>query len=305
MATFSDYAKNILLVLLILQFTPVIFKAVKSQYSDLFEEKTRIGVITVKGFIGSASQTVKDIKTIFEDTRLKAIVLKVDSQGGSSAAAQAIFQELLYFKKQYPEKYVVTVVEQIAASGGYYIAVAGDYIITTPSALIGSVGVFISHPSFKGLIERLNISYEITKTGTYKGAGDPFLSMSPEQKAQFQELTNDTYRQFVRDVIKQRPQLPADSKLWAEGKIFTGEQALALKMIDAVGSPSEVENILRTKAHVVGKIEWVKPAKRRSFFTTLFHEEESEDGTNTYFESAVNTVCDVVEKRYAGNPTLL
>ena len=302
MATFSDYVKNIFWVLLLLQFAPMFIKGIRSQYSDLFEEKTRVGVISVKGFISSSSPTVREIKQTFEDSSIKAVVFKIDSQGGVAPSAQAIFQEILHYKKLHPEKYVVTLVEQMAASGGYYIAAATDHIISAPSAIIGSIGVLISHPSFKRLIERFDIDYSITKSGTFKGAGDPFLTLTEAQKAQFQELSNDSYRQFVRDITAQRPQLPSDPKAWAEGKIFTGEQALGLKLIDEIGTASTVEKILREKAQIVGRIEWIKPLKKRPFLSSLFAQEEEGEGT-TYLSAAVNTICQALESRY-GHTTL-
>jgi protease-4 len=303
MATFSDYVKNIFWVLLLLQFAPLFIKSMRSQYSDLFEEKTRVGVISITGEIEHAGPTVNEVKKFFEDKSLKAIVLKVDSPGGVSSAGQAIFREILYYKKLHPEKYVVGYVERLAASAGYYIATAADYIIATPSSTIGSIGVVIQHPSFKELLEKIHISYSITKTGEYKGIGNPFLTMTPEEKAIFQEMSNDTYKQFLRDVAVQRPQLSTNTKLWAEGKIFTGEQALALKLIDEIGSPSTVEKVLREKAPIVGKVEWIKPAKKRSVLASLFGQEDDEESTNN-LSSFVDSICRAVESRYATHSML-
>lgn len=298
MATFSDYVKNIFWVLLLLQFAPVIIKGIRSQYSDLFEEKTRVGVIPITGEIDHASPTVNEVKKFFEDKSLKAIVLKIDSPGGVSPAGQAIFQEILYYKKLHPEKFVISYVERMAASAAYYIACAGDHIIATPSSTIGSIGVFIQHPSFKGLLEKIHVTYSITKTGEYKGIGNPFLSITPDEKALLQEMSNDTYKQFIRDVSAQRPQLSTDTKLWAEGKIFTGEQALALKLIDETGSPSTVEKVLRDKAQIIGKVEWIKPAKKRAFFATLFGQDD-EDESTSFLSSMINNICQTLESRYA------
>jgi len=303
MPTFSDYVKNIFWVLLLLQFAPLFIKGIRSQYSDLFEEKTKVGVIPIIGTIEHAGPTVNEIKKFFEDKNLKAIVLKVDSPGGVSPAGQAIFQEILHFKKLHPEKYVVTYIERIAASAGYYIATAGDYIIATSSATIGSIGVFFQHPSFKSLLEKIHVNYSITKTGDYKGMGNPFLTLTPEEKTLFQSMSNDTYRQFIRDVHAQRPQLSPDTKLWAEGKIFTGEQAYDLKLVDETGSPSTVEKVLRDKAHIVGKIEWIKSTKRRPLLASLFSQDEEEDSTGA-LTKAVNAICHAVEARYSSHTML-
>ncbi len=303
MATFSDYVKNIFWVLILLQFAPIFIKSIRGQYSDMFEEKTRVGVIPISGTIAKSGPTIRTIKKYFEDKTIKAIVFQINSPGGVGPTGQAIFQEILHYKKQHPEKYVVSYIEQMAASAAYQIATAADYIVSIPNATIGSIGVFFQHPSFKGLLDQLHIGYSITKSGDYKGIGNPFLTMSPADKELFQSMSNDSYRQFLRDVTKQRPQLPTDTKLWAEGKIFTGEQALGLKLVDEVGSPSTVEKVLRDKAQIVGRIEWIKPTKKRPFLASLFSEEE-DDGTTTYLASAVNTICNVIETRYAGITTL-
>lgn len=127
--------------------------------------------------------------------------------------------------------------------------------------------------------------------------------MTPEEKAIFQEMSNDTYKQFLRDVAVQRPQLSTNTKLWAEGKIFTGEQALALKLIDEIGSPSTVEKVLREKAPIVGKVEWIKPAKKRSVLASLFGQEDDEESTNN-LSSFVDSICRAVESRYATHSML-
>jgi protease IV len=298
MAAFSDYVKNIFWVLVLIQFAPLLIKSIRSQYSELLESKTKVGIITIKGMIANATPTINEIKQIFEAKDIKAVVFKIDSGGGVSSSSQAIFQEILHYKKQHPEKNVFTIVEQMAASGAYYVACATDYILATPSALIGSIGVYIAHPNFKEFIEQFKIGYSITKSGTYKGAGNPLLTLTPEQKAQFQELSNDTYRQFLRDVTQQRPQLPTDQTKWAEGRIFTGEQALELGMIDAVGTASTLEKALREKAQIVGGIEWVKPTKKRSFLASLFAQDDDDDASS-YVETFINTICQTLESRYS------
>ncbi len=297
MATFSEYVKNIFWILVLLQLAPIFIKGIRSQYSEMFEQKTKVGVISI-GSIESADTLVRHIKELFTDTSIKAVVLKINSPGGVAPSAQTIFNELLHYKKAHPEKYVIAFTETMAASGGYYIAAGADYIISAPSSLIGSIGSLMVHPNFKKFIEQFNIQYTITKTGTYKAAGDPFLDMTPEQKAQFQSLSDNSYKQFVRDVAKQRPQLSSDTTKWAEGRLFTGEQALELSMIDQLGSQSTVEQVLRDKAPIVGRIEWIKPTKKRPFLASLFTPEEDGDNSN-YLSLCINTICETLENRYS------
>ena len=130
--------------------------------------------------------------------------------------------------------------------------------------------------------------------------------MTPEQRALLQTVTDDVYKQFVRDVARQRPHLPADIKEWADGRIFTGEQAVALKLIDEVGSPATVERVLRENAPIVGKIEWVKTPRKLSLLRGLLGEirtATTEQGS--YLSSCVNSICQTVEDRYSSSCSLL
>ena len=257
-----------------------------------------ISIITINGVITASDPVVRHIKEIFSDNTIKAVVLKINTGGGAAPSGQTIFNELLHYKKANPEKYVIAFTETMAASAGYYIATGADHIIAAPSSLIGSVGVKMVHPNFRKFIEQFNISYDITKTGSYKAAGDPFLDMSPADKEQFQRMSNNVYAQFVRDVTKQRPQLPSDTKKWAEGRIFTGEEAYQLAMIDQLGSQSTVEQVLRDKAPIVGKIQWIKPVKKKPFLASLFSSEE-DDENKSYLSVCINAVCDTLEARYS------
>ncbi|MBA3751601.1 signal peptide peptidase SppA [Candidatus Dependentiae bacterium] len=300
MAAFGDVIKNIFYIFLLLQIAPVIIKSLRTNYNDILTTKTKLGVITVTGTLSTASTTLKSIKKIFEDPSIKGVFLKVDSPGGVAGTSQTIFREINYFKNLYP-KYVICFVENVAASGGFYVACAADYIIASPSAFIGSIGSYIQHPFFKDFIEKHNIKYEIIKSGKFKGAGSPFLELTPEQTAHFQSITDDTYKQFVRDVALHRPNVPADPKIWAEGKIFTGEQALALKLIDEVGSPSNALKIFREKGHFEGDIEWVKPGKKQGFLQALFDQDAGNDDEPTYLHSWMKTICTFLETRYSSH----
>lgn len=294
---FSDIVKTIFWAFLLLQVAPFFIKSIKQNYSDLFETKTKVAVIPIKGLIHNADPLLKDLKKYFEDPEIKAIVLKIDSPGGLSGTAQTIFQEINHYKTIYPSKYIVSIVENVAASGGYYIATASHWIIASPSAFIGSIGAYIQHPYLKEFIEQFKIKCTFIKAGTYKTAGNPLVEMTPEQRALFQTMTDEVYKQFVRDVARQRPHLPADSKEWADGRIFTGEQAAALKLIDEVGSPSTVERVLRENAPIVGKIEWVKSPRKLSLLAGLFGERANEEEGSS-LSSWVNSVCQALEDRY-------
>jgi len=298
MSTFLDYVKAAFWVLLLLQFAPPLFRGIKHQWGSLSEPKTKIGLVHFKGGIYSSSKHVKQLEDFFKDKDIKAIVLKFECIGGAAASSQMIFHELLTLKAQY-KKPVVALVENICASGGYYIASGSDYIIASPASLVGSIGVYISHPQFKEFIEQFKIKYDIIKSGAYKGALNPLLETNPEERAAIQAITDSTYQQFVSDVAQQRTTLSANTKKWAEGLIFTGEQALALGLIDELGSQSAVIKKLHALVPFEGDIDWVVPAVHRGLLQSLFLDEAGEEEADSRLNSFVNGICNALESRYS------
>lgn len=299
MAKIFDYVKNLFWLLLILQLAPSLLKSIKLQYENVFESQTKVGLITIKGVLYDSTTHVRNLRKFFENNDIKAIVLKIESPGGAAGSAQAIFNEIKELKKNVSPKYVVTWIENIAASGGYYVASAADYIVTSPGALVGSIGAYIAHPYFKDFIETYKIKYDIVKTGEYKSVGSPFVELVPAQRELLQSVTDSTYQQFVNDVASQRSKakLSANTKEWAEGKIFTGEQALKLGLVDKLGSQSTVMEVLKEHAPIIGKIDWVKPTSTKSVWQTLFSTEDEEE-SRSGLKSICNTVLHAVEERY-------
>jgi protease IV len=264
----NELLKSIILLLVLLMVLPSLIKNVGTQYAELIKEKTKIGQISFKKVLKDAQPYIDNLTTLFKDTSIKAIVLKMESGGGAAGTSQTIFNELKALKQKYP-KPVIAFVENVCASGAYYIACAADSIIASPSSFIGSIGVYISQPELKDFIEQFKIKYSVIKTGTFKAVGDPFLELTPEQRTMLQTLTDSTYKQFVDDVATHRPKLSKNSSEWAEGKIFTGSQAEHLGLIDKVGSPAMVEQELRERVAIVGEIEWVKKGEP-SYFEQYF-----------------------------------
>ncbi|MFA6066090.1 MAG: signal peptide peptidase SppA [Candidatus Babeliaceae bacterium] len=286
MAKIADYLKNIFYLLIIVQLVPLLFMVIKKQYNNVMNPKTKVAVITIKGTVDNASQYTKHLQKYFKDKEIKALLLKIDSPGGTAGTAQTIFNEIKELKKEFP-KPIVSLVENSCASGAYYIACATDTIIAPASSFIGSIGVYITQPNFKEFIEQFKIHYSVTQSGMYKTVGDPLLAPTTEGQALLQELTHDTYQQFISDVAECRHIPLQSNKEWADGKIFTGRQALGLKLIDKLGCFSTTEKIIKEKACITTEIEWIKPSKP-SPLTTLFGGDD-QDG-QSYLETTLNTV---------------
>lgn len=299
MATFSDYLKNTFWLLVILQLAPTLMRTIKLQYEPFLETKSKVGVLNIKGTIYDATTYIHDIRKFFENEEIKAIVLKIESPGGSPGASQALFNEIKELKKNVSPKFVLALVQNIACSGAYYIACASDYIIATPSAFVGSIGAYIAHPYVKEFIESHKLKFEFIKSGAYKTVGSPFSDLTADQKQYLQGLTDSTYLQFVQDVKTQRSKakISGDVKEWADGKLFTGEQALKLGLIDKLGSQSNAMQVLKEHAPIVGKIEWVKPEHKTGLLQALLSPDDGADAESA-LESTCNTVCKVLESRY-------
>lgn len=284
----NEIIKSIILILVLLMVIPVFIKNISDQYAHLMKEKTKVGVVSFKETLKDAEPYINNLKTLFKDNSIKAIMLKMDCGGGAAGTSQVIFNEIKALKQIHP-KPVITFVENVCASGAYYIACASDTIIASPSAFIGSVGVYIPLPQLKDFIEQFKIKYNVVKAGTYKTAGDMFLENSPEQRAMLQELTNATYNQFVADVAANRLKLSKNSNEWAQGKVFTGTQALAFGLIDKVGSPSTVEQELHERIAITGDIEWITTKKPFSW-SQIFAEADADSFSDVVVEKITQTL---------------
>ena len=291
----SEILKIVAFSLVALQFAPTVFKNLKTQYSNIAEHKTKVAIVTIDGTIDDSEKHIKNLKKYFEDKEIKAVVLKLDSPGGVSGSSQDIFYEILALKKEHNKK-IITFVQNVAASGGYYIASATDYIITTPSAFIGSIGSYIAFPVIKNFIEQYKIQYEIIKSGAYKTAGNPFNELTPEQRKMFQELSDSVYHQFLNDVVIQRKLSPDNHEKIGAGRIFTGEQAHKLGLIDEIGSHSTVVKALKEQAGIDGKIDWVKAKTKTNALYSLLSGEDEDKGSE--FRAFISKIYNAIQHNY-------
>lgn len=277
MAKLSDTIKTVLLVLIALQLAPVLLHSIKQKYTKLLEPRSQVGYLAVKGLLYDSGYYTKHLKKFFENSDIKAIVLKIESPGGASGTAESIAHEIDVLKKEHP-KPIICYSENICTSGAYYVAAATDYIIAAPSTLVGSIGTSIP-AQFKvnELMKWLKVHYELIKSGEYKSATDPFVDMTPEQKALLQGLATDSHQNFIEYIKKHRHALSSiDTKEWAEAQIFTGRQALQKKLIDQIGSKSDAVKKIKELGIIDGKIEWIKPEKNGGFLNLLFGSSHAE-----------------------------
>lgn len=296
----SELLKNIFYILLIITFAQPFIGTLKRAYERTLEPHTKVGYIEINGMIADSSSYVKQFKHLFKDAEIKAVLLKIDATGGIAGSCQSIFQELMELKKEHP-KQVVVWVEKVCASGAYWIACAADHIVASPVSWVGSIGAYMPFRfKLKDFINSYNIKYEAPKAGAYKNFTDPFVDTTPEQAAMIQELLNQTYHEFTQSVASRRSKLSINQvNTWANGKVFTGRQALELGLIDEVGVKSTAIAWIKEKALIEGKIDWVRPPHPSgwsSYFSST--REESEEAETSLVAQLTEAICTRLENKY-------
>lgn len=192
---------------------------------------------STSGFFGTTTGSdsiLSQLKEAREDPEVKAVVLRVNSPGGSAPASQEIGEEIARLRKA--GKVVVTSMGDVAASGGYWIAASSDHIIASPATLTGSIGVVMQLTNLQEFYGKLGLSHETFKSGPHKDMGSSTRPVTPEERAIFQSMIDDIYSQFV-DVVAKGRKLPVERvRAIADGRVFTGEQAKEAGLVDELGN---------------------------------------------------------------------
>lgn len=194
----------------------------------------RVAVVEVRGPITRAQDTNKQIIKYREDDSVRAIVLRIESPGGAVAPTQEIFDELRKTKEA--GKIIVASMGSVAASGGYYIACAADSIMANPGTLTGSIGVIVMVPQAEELLEKVGIDWQVVKSGRHKDIGSFSRGLTDDEVGLLQSVVDDVYGQFVEVVTRSRPLSRDEVVELADGRIYTGNQALPLQLVDRLGT---------------------------------------------------------------------
>jgi len=228
-----------------------------------FRAGEKLGVIELKGAITSSDRIVGQFKKYRENRSIKAIVFRVDSPGGAIVPSQEIYEEVR--KTREAGKPVVVSMGSVAASGGYYVSCGASKIVANRGTLTGSIGVISQFVQFEDLMKKIGIASVTVKSGKFKDSGSPFRKFSEEDKKYWEQLIQDTYNQFVT-VVEQERKLPREKILSiADGRVYSGEQALQLRLVDTVGTYQDAIRIASHLAGIRGEPVLVKEKERRRF----------------------------------------
>lgn len=229
-----------------------------------------VGLIEVKGLIIDSQEIVKQLSNFRKDDNIKAVVLRIDSPGGVVGPSQEINAEV---KKLAAVKKVVVSMGSIAASGGYYIAAPATVIIANPGTITGSIGVLMRFSNLEGLMGKVGMKSFTLKTGKFKDVGSPARTMTDQDKAMLQNVIDNTHTQFVKAVAEGR-NLPLEKvSAIADGRILTGEQAMALKLVDRLGTLQDAIEEAGRLAGIKGEPGIIRPPKKKKLLLDMLVEE--------------------------------
>ena len=240
----------------------------------LRRRKNRIAIVDVDGIItdsrigASREKVVADLERA-EQIKARAVVLRINSPGGTVGASQEIHQAVVRLRKRgFP---VVASLGDVAASGGIYVAVAADRIVANPGTVTGSIGVILKSSNLRALYQKIGVESEVVKSGPYKDLLSTFRPLTAEERQLLQGLIDDTYNQFVTAVANGRNLAAEQVRNFADGRIFTGQQAKELGLLDELGGQQRAIDLAAEMVRMVGKPNVVQiSTRKRGWLARLF-----------------------------------
>lgn len=228
--------------------------------SGTFGPSGDIAVIEIKGPIVESSEIVDQFDRLEKNEDIPGVLVRIDSPGGGVGASQEMYQAVKRIKKT---KKVVVSMGGVAASGGYYIAVAADKIVANPGTITGSIGVLMDYTNVERLLDFLKVHAELLTAGKMKDVGSPLKPLSETDRAYLVGILQNMHAQFKKAVQEGRGLTPEKVDEIADGRIFTGEQALAEGLVDQLGNQQDAVDLLAKMLEIKGEPKLVYPKKKR------------------------------------------
>ena len=244
-----------------------VFSPTRKDFVEISSGKNKVGIIEIKGVISDPKNTIRHIKQFREEKSIKAIVLRIDSPGGAVGPAQEIYREV---RKASRKKPIIASLGTVAASGGYYVAAGADGIMANSGTITGSIGVIMGFTNFQEILRKIGLVPVVVKSGAYKDMGSPVRDMTEQERKILQKLVDKIHSQFIRDVALGRKMDKEILVPLADGRIYTGEEAKDLGLVDRIGNLEDSIEWAGRKGGIEGTIGVVyAPEKRFSLMKYL------------------------------------
>jgi len=252
--------------------------------SEINFASEKVAIVPIEGEILEARETLELLHKYARSNSVKAIVVRINSPGGAIAPSQEIYSAIRRIRAD--GKPVIASMDSVAASGGYYIAAACDPIIANSGTITGSIGVILQWFDMKELVRWAKLKPETITSGALKDAGSPFRELTPAERQYFQGIVTQLHSQFVRDVASGRGNKMKAEEVAriADGRIFTGEQAKGLKLVDEIGTIDDAVRTAGKLGGIDGEPSKIWPRRREAGLFQLL----TEDGANAVLERIVN-----------------
>jgi protease IV len=235
----------------------------------------KIGVVKIEGIILDPEETVRQIRKFADDDSIKAIILHLNTPGGGAAASEEIYREVRRVRDE-KKKFITASIETVGASGGYYIASAANKIFANEASVVGSIGVIMEYYNYGDLLRWARLNQVLIKAGKLKDVGNPARPMTPEERAYLQSLVDNMHSQFITAVAQGRGMKVDAIQPIADGRVWTGQQALALKLIDQIDDFRGAVQETAKEVGIKGEPSLVRPEKqRRTLVDLLFGDASS------------------------------
>jgi protease-4 len=256
--------RGLIRIFRILFFLFIAVLAIKGFFSFFGREKIKeaIYILKLEDTILSSEKIVNDLRNLEKNDFVKAIILRINSPGGTIGASQEIYLELKRFKEKTGKKLVCSI-ENVGASGAYYVSLACDKVIALPGSIVGSIGVISFFFTVEDLLKYLKVKPYIVKSGKFKDTGSPFRQPNEQDMKYLEDIVVKLFQQFKKDVVEVRPALKDKIDEIADGRVFTGKEALELGLIDYVGTFSDAVTVAKELAGIKEEPKLIFPEKRK------------------------------------------
>jgi len=224
----------------------------------------KIGIVALEGPIFSSERVIYELNKMTERSDVKAIVFRINSPGGTVAPSQEIYEKIKKLNDRIP---IIVSVGSLAASGGYYAALESEKIVANKGSIVGSIGVILDYPVAVELLNKIGLRFETLTSGELKDAGSPTRAVTKKDREFFQSVINDLHAQFINAVSEGRSMAITEVTKLADGRIFTGEQAVELGLIDTIGT---YEDAIKIAGEIVGIPGKPKTIQLRKESKTVF-----------------------------------